>query len=541
MTADASAQDEGPAPDDGADPLEALQGEIVEKIGWPLDRWAVAATLESKGLRDIDAETKFGYDSIFHLAAELHARIEAAPPPEEEKDADQALKWYARLWAFVYFYCKGTLFAFPMAGQIAAVLVLRYSLWAWLDFSNLSATLVALGTISSFMASGGLIQALGREGTFYSGQKNWKLLREVCRLIIGTGIGITVAVTVAALLINIATPYLPWNQFGVVALYFLLLTPMWLFLGVLFMLQDNAAIVGVTLLGTGAVHLVMTFSDAGIYVAHWTGLLCTNLLAGFWGFFRIRRKLKTMEAKYTKSQLPRASVLLFVVIPFLTYGFLYFSFLFVDRIVGWSAADGQLPLLIWFRTAYELGMDWALLPLVFTIAVLEYTINEFSRTIIPVQQRIAAETYREHNWHFARFYKRQLKLLFVVAVISVVLAYFGVLQLQRYDHIKEVRDFFASPTTYFVFWSAALGYSLLSVGLLNSLFFFSLAKPAVVIRCIAPALLINIGVGYLGSRLISYEYSVLGLVIGAAYFAYASLKQARRLFAELDFFYYSAF
>jgi hypothetical protein len=502
---------------------------------------AVAATLESKGLRDIDAETKFGYDSIFHLAAELHARIEADPPEPEEEDSNQALKWYARLWAFVYFYCKGTLFAFPMAGQIAAVLVLRYSLWAWLDFSNLSATLVALGTIASFMASGGLIQALGREGTFYSGQKNWKLLREVCRLIIGTGVGITLAVTLAALLINIATPYWPWSQFGVVALYFLLLTPMWLFLGVLLMLQDNAAIVGVTLLGTGAVHLVMTFTEAGIYVAHWTGLLCTNLLAGFWGFFRIRRKLKTMEAKYTKSQLPRASVLLFVVIPFLTYGFLYFSFLFVDRIVGWSAADGQLPLLIWFRTAYELGMDWALLPLVFTIAVLEYTINEFSRTIIPVQQRIAAETYRDHNQHFARFYKRQLKLLFVVAVISVLLAYFGILQLQRYDHIKEVRDFFASPTTYFVFWSAALGYSLLAVGLLNSLFFFSLAKPAVVIRCIAPALLINIGVGYFGSRLISYEYSVLGLVVGAGYFAYASLKQARRLFSELDFFYYSAF
>lgn len=541
MGAEPSVAPETPASEDHGDALETLRENVVETIGWPLDRWAVAATLESMGLRDTDAETKFGYDSIFHLAAEIHGRIVNDPPPAPEADTDDTLSWYRRLGSFLYFYCKGTLFAFPMAGQIAAVLVLRYSLWAWLDFTNLSATLVALGTISSFMASGGLIQALGREGTFYSGQKNWKLLREVCQLIVGIGIGLSFAVTLVAALFNVVTPFLPWNQFGIVALYFGLLTPMWLFLGVLFMLQDNVAIVTATLLGTGAVHLVMTFTEGGIYVAHWTGLFCTNVLAGAWAWFRIHRKQKSLEGRFEKSKLPRASVLLYIVLPFLSYGVLYFSFLFVDRLVGWSAADGQLPLLIWFRTAYELGMDWALLSLVFTIAVLEYTINEFSRTIIPVQQRIQAEQYVQHNEHFARFYYRQRRLLVVVAVVSVLLTYFGVLQIQRYDNIKEVRDFFESPITYVVFWNASLGYSLLAIGLLNSLFFFSLAKPVVVLRCIGPAFVINVAVGYFASRLLSYEYSVLGLVCGAAYFAYSSSRQARRLFRELDFFYYSAF
>lgn len=541
MGTDPSLAEDAARGEGGADPLESLRVDVVDTIGWPLDRWAVAATLESMGLRDVDAETKFGYSSIFHLAAELHERIVRDPPPAPSPDTDDAMVWYRRLGSFLYFYCKGTLFAFPMAGQIAAVLVLRYSLWAWLDFTNLSATLVALGTISSFMVSGGLIQALGREGTFYSGQKNWKLLREVCQLIVGLGVGLSVVVILVAAALNVVTPFLPWRQFGIVLMYFALLTPMWLFLGVLFMLQDNLSIVLATLLGTGAVHLVMTFSDAGIYVAHWVGLLCTNMLAGAWAAFRIHRKRKTLEARFEKSRLPRASVLLYIVLPFLSYGVLYFSFLFVDRLVGWSAADGQLPLLIWFRTAYELGMDWALLSLVFTIAVLEYTINEFSRTIIPVQQRTAAEQYQRHNAHFARFYDRQRRLLVVVAVVSVLLTYFGVLQIQRYDHIKEVRDFFESPITYLVFWNASVGYSLLAIGLLNSLFFFSLAKPHVVLRCIGPAFVINVAVGYFASRIVSYEYSVLGLVAGAAYFAYSSSRQARRLFRELDYFYYSAF
>ena len=92
-----------------------------------------------------------------------------------------------------------------------------------------------------------------------------------------------------------------------------------------------------------------------------------------------------------------------------------------------------------------------------------------------------------------------------------------------------------------MFWFAAIGYSLLALGLLNSLFFFSLARPQVVVDCIWPAFLVNIGVGYFASRMISFEYSVLGLVAGSLVFAILTSRRANALFRNLDFYYYSAF
>ena len=41
--------------------------------------------------------------------------------------------------------------------------------------------------------------------------------------------------------------------------------------------------------------------------------------------------------------------------------------------------------------------------------------------------------------------------------------------------------------------------------------------------------------------MISFEYSVLGLVAGSLVFAILTSKRANELFRNLDFYYYSAF
>ena len=126
-----------------------------------------------------------------------------------------------------------------------------------------------------------------------------------------------------------------------------------------------------------------------------------------------------MPDKYKLSRLPRPAVFVHIVKPFLAYGTLYFTFLFTDRMVGWTASDAPLPLFLWFRTSYELGMDWALIALVFTIAVLEYTIHEFGRVIIPYQQFFLGAAYEEHNRHFTTFYRRQRGMLLVACSMLV--------------------------------------------------------------------------------------------------------------------------
>ncbi|MDZ7680244.1 MAG: hypothetical protein U5J63_00700 [Fodinibius sp.] len=55
-----------------------------------------------------------------------------------------------------------------MISQIAAVIIFRYSLWAWLEFNEAQATVVAFGTITAFVLTGGFIQVLGRSVSSYS-------------------------------------------------------------------------------------------------------------------------------------------------------------------------------------------------------------------------------------------------------------------------------------------------------------------------------------------------------------------------------------
>ena len=131
-----------PAADDAASMLRSkhkvlaeheveLAREVFTLIGEPLDVWAVAATLESIGLRDLDAVTLYQRPNLFTLAERIlylihvdptrtRSREELPPVRTRETHMAQALK----------FYLRGASTALPMAGQIASVLLLRYSLWA---------------------------------------------------------------------------------------------------------------------------------------------------------------------------------------------------------------------------------------------------------------------------------------------------------------------------------------------------------------------------------------------------------------------------
>jgi len=348
-------------------------------------------------------------------------------------------------------------------------------------------------------------------------------------------------VAIGACLLVMIMPYFAMWQLFIVMLYFCLLTPLWLILAILYMMTDNLAILLATLFGSLGVHVVMQLVAQDIHLAHTVGLIMGTASAVGWGYFRIVTRKTKAEKKHHLAKLPRPSILSFIVEPFVIYGTLYFTLLFVDRIVGWSASDHRLPVVVWFRTAYELGMDWGLLSLVLTFAVLEYTVNRFNGIIIPVQQSTFAIDYDAHNKQFLRFYIQQNIILGIIGVASIFLTYFLVLQLRQFDEIQEIRDFFASPITYFVFWCSSFAYLLLAFALLNALFFFSLAKPFIVVRCITISVLVDIFVGYILSRMISYEYAVFGLIAGCGVFAYLMIQEAIVMFRNLDYYYYSAF
>ncbi len=544
------------------DPLDAEKEELVDYIletcGSPVDFWAVAATLESRGMRDVDAEEKFGVKplvryveprsgyvvrgSIMVLAKDIYARcrerLKAEPP---EKKEQPKLAWWHGLWRFVKFYLQGTLFALPMTGQIISVLALRYSLWAFLEFSEERATVVAIGTIMSFVVTGGFVQAIGRKGMSYSEAKNYILAKQVCLGLIKLGSGLVLAVGLAFYLLNLVIPFFTQRMVWISLMYYLLLSELWLLISILYVLTKRAAILLSTLAGVAIVHLVMTYTNWGIHAAHGLGLLGTTLIVGGYGYYLLDKAAKSVTGPLKDARLPAWSILYYSLRLYFLYGMFYFGYLYLDRVIGWSASEQPLPYIIWFRTAYELGMDWALISLIFSIAMLEYTINEFASLIIPTQKRFHAFDIAGHNRFFTRFYLRQLVMLVVIAVISIIATYYGIGSLRHHQGVKLIRDFFKNPITFFVYWAAAVGYNLMVVGLFNGVFFFSLSRPIPVLRAIAPASLVCAVVGYVLSRTIGYQYSAVGMAIGSFTFAALSIRNGLYMTSQLDYFYYSAY
>jgi len=537
---------------------EQLADEVMERIGWPLDKWAVAATLESIGMRDADAVQEFGKEDIFDLAEDIYARCQARGWESVGEKGPRELTLRERLGRFFKFYIQGLFFALPMAGQIFAVLFLGYSLWASLQFSEREATVVAVGTILSLVVTGGFVQAIGRKGLFYLEQGGYILAREVCLRFIKTGTLAVIEVGLVLYLANLMWPFFSRSMLAVVLMYYLLLSELWLFLAVLYTLRERIATLLLTLLGALIVYLAMKFTPWGIFVAHGMGLAIADALIFAWGYRALSRRARETGVELELARLPRGSILTYSVAPYFLYGMLYFGYLFVDRLVGWSAGEIPPPYVIWFRTSYEWGLDVALLSLVFTIAALEYTINEFSSLIIPVQKGFNAHHLSRHNSFFKRFYLRQSVLLFVVALISVLGVRWGATEFAEHLLIPHpvftgidveatgassaaaVRVF-DDPVILFILTWGVVGYSLLVWGLLSAVFFFSLSRPGFVLRTIALALVVNLLTGFILSRAISYEYSVLGLVAGSLVFGALSTWYAHKVLNHLDYYYYSAY
>jgi hypothetical protein len=52
---------------------------------------------------------------------------------------------------------------------------------------------------------------------------------------------------------------------------------------------------------------------------------------------------------------------------------------------------------------------------------------------------------------------------------------------------------------------------------------------------------VNIIVGFLLSRFVGYEYSVVGMLCGAGLFAFLTVRATHAYFKNLDYYYYASY
>lgn len=530
------------------DSVSELRLEVKELIGNPISVWAVAAIIESLGVREVDAHNEFGYDSIFDLARDIYTDLKkeyseqhAAESNIEDNDFNLFGAWNT-VKQFLKYYCQGLLFSLPMISQIAAIIIFRYSLWAWLEFNEAQATVIAFGTIVAFIITGGFVQVLGRDISSYMSNNNYYLAFEATKKTVKKGVLVIIGTVVFFYLLNIIFPFYPPRMLALGLMYMVLISFLLLASAILYALKRRVSILVIILAGTSMVIFNMDVLGLGIYISQWLAILTTTALLAGYGIFYFKFQIRSQRQDLLEQSLPNPEVRYYTNYRYFIYGLSYFLFLFLDRILAWSAGELPPPYIIWFNTPYELGMDWALITLVLSIAVLEYSVHAFSEALLPLQEKTSFSQLEKINTYFNRLYSRHLLLLTGVGVISIFLTYYSVKSLIVFqDSVPEVRDFFMNIMTEKVFWIASISYLFLNIGLFHSLFFFTLSKPAYAMYSILSGLMVNLFIGYMCSRILGLEYATLGLLAGAVVFAVVSGVIAQRFFKRLDYFYYSAF
>ncbi|SMO34543.1 hypothetical protein [Gracilimonas mengyeensis] len=523
-----------------------LTDRVHELIDNPISTWAVAATIESLGIRNIDAQTDYGYTSVFDLGDEVYRRIKerekAKFKEDEEGEGFKVGSFSNSLKLFFKHYTAGMIFSMPMLSQIVAIIIFEYALWAWFNFNEAQATVVAMGTILSFILTGGFIQTLGRLVSRYKGEENFYLASKATWAVMKVAIPFILTAALFLLVLNVIFPFYPQQLAWLAVLYMVLISLLLLAAAVLYATEQRFMILLGILLGTVLVIFGMVFADIGIYFSQWLGIISATVFMAGYAYIYYRFKIRTLRQELFKQSLPEAEVIYYNTYRYFIYGFCYFTFLFMDRMMAWSAGPPPPEYIIWFNTPYELGMDWALITLVITIAMLEYSIHSFSKHLIPAQKKAMISKIKLFNRFFRRFYVKQIILLLIVGGLSIIGTYYGVLSLRAFeDQVPEIADFFANPMTFRVFWMASIGYLFLIYGLLNSLFFFTLNRPELVMYAMMGSLFVNFIVGFLCSRIFGLEYAVIGLIAGSVVFAISTGILAKRFFKHLDYFYYSAF
>ncbi|MDX1639802.1 MAG: hypothetical protein R3281_17715 [Balneolaceae bacterium] len=529
--------------------IRDLSEKVRSKVGVPTDSYAVAVQLESIGITNKRVQKEHKQDSIFELADKVYEQIlrEVDEEYREDKTVEQQKITSGSVWerviTFIRYYGAGLLFMAPMFSQILSVVFITYSLWAWLYFNELQATVIAIGTITAFLATGGITLAAGREISYYfRGLNNFYLSYRVSRNIFAIGCLILVCTALLIYTANLVIPFYPRNMMIYSGIYMLFIGIWLLSSTILYALQKHFMILVGVLTGTGVLILGMEIYDLGIYYSHWLGMSSSSLFMLFYGFSYLKYQIYKHEDDTEKQHLPRFEVKYYNNYRYFIYGTCYFLFLFLDRILAWSTGSPPPPYIIWFDTSYELGMDWALISLVLITASLEYSVNRFSTLILPIQKKTNLTFSNKFHDFFKEFYMRQLFLLVMVGLVSIIGNYYLVTSFRGLSgEVQIVEDFFSSDVLYKVFWLASFGYLFTSVGLMNTLFFFTLGRPRPVVKAMIIAIVVNIIVGFICSRLYSYEYAVIGLLVGGITFAVITGFFAKRFFGNLHYYYYSAY
>ncbi|SCY09601.1 hypothetical protein [Flavobacterium caeni] len=530
--------------------IKSLIENTKDKIGKPVSSQVVAATIESFGIREKDTMQDFGFLSIQDLADlvyyelttdQYHIGAKNAKEREVEQTQPKTIQVsdYLRVKAkiFAEYYSLGIFHLLPVLIQIAAIIVFGYSLWTYVGFNQIQSTAVVLGVIVGLIATGGFVQVIGRQASFYWNYEDYQMTRQTINYLHKVGVLSIFLVLGVIFLANFFFHLYPYEVLFVVFAYAFLIGLLLLLLAPLHTIKQRWVITVAVLAGTAVAIFLKESTQLMVYTTHWIGIAVAIVISKAFLVLYFNRLIKKNQSQTNhKIKVP---VMLYHNYQFFFYGIFIYVFIFIDRILAWSSgANGPLPFLVYFEKNYELGMDLAILVFLLLAGVLEYSIASFTRFIDIGQKNTSHNTPEVFNKSLRNMYWQQILLLFVTSALAFGFIYLIISASWGFEaQFKEP----LLRLSIKVCLLGGAGYMLLAWGMLNSLYLFTLGQAMKPLKAIIYACLVNLFLGFVLSRFFAYEYSVVGMLCGAALFVALTLRANINYFKNLDYYYYAAY
>ena len=549
--------------------LEDLAKQVLKKSPYPLDYFEVAANLESLGWNDLRAAETFGAADVFELAMLLwdmvQDRINVQPFMEMKKMGFVHIVVYT-----VKSFLRGMMFALPMAISVVAMLTLRFSLWSYEKLSVELATSIAIGTILSFICVGGFMQAIARRGFFYINQGFFNMAKRITYYFIKLGYICAIAVALFYMLFNAYFENFPAYMFVVTIVYYFFLCANWLSVTVMYILKREFTFTALITLGIIFVYIL--FSVVGLNIIY-SQLIAMSIVSAL-GLFLIVYFFNLSEGKMERGiapPLPKKSILIYSLKPYFYYGFLYYLFLFTDRIMAWTTNQDRMPYVIWFRGDYELGLDFALLMLIIPLGFSEVIVTRLMENLELTQKNSLFHEIKGLSQKYLKLYGSSMVIIIIFSIMSAFSVYklIQLLSDSTYWVNTDVYTYFQklsmmagheeewlahsnaltnNPVTEFVFFYGLVSYTILCITLTNAVILFSLAQPEMVTKTMGLGVLVNFFTGFLATRWGSgyfghgsaEQFAVFGLVAGTMVIAVISTGYVIKVLKNLDYYIYSA-
>lgn len=529
--------------------IDLLVQSIKEKIGKPVSTRVVMATIESLGIRDIDVPTDYGFESIKSLAEYIFKEINALPDYHDLKNTkeleDNQLNktiqvsdyLHVKAKLFAKHYPLGILHLLPVFLQIAAIILFGYSLWTYIGFNEIQSTAVVLGVMLGLIITGGFVQVIGRQATFYWNYDDIQMVKTTVFYLIKKGTQILFIIIMILTFLNFILHLFPFLLLFVIFIYAFLIGLLLLVLAPLHTIKQRWVISVAILVGTTISVCLKEKSILLTYITHWIGIFSAIVIAML--FLVIYFKYKIGKKQNNTNIRFKTPILLYQNYKYFIYGMSVYLFIFIDRILAWTAdSSGKLPLIIYFEKDYELGMDLAILVFLLMTGVLEYSIVSFSKFLDIGQKIISNSSIEKFNKQFLKMYWYNIMMLFMTFVLISILIYFIIYAPWGYrGQFNQILD----SKSIIVCVIAGFGYFFLAWGMLNSLYMFTLGRPNKPVKGLVIACIINLAIGFILSRFVAYEYSVVGMLFSSIFFMLFTFRASKKFFRNLDYYYYAAY